>query len=202
MYIPNSKIDPKVYYTEGGEYYYSKGNINYVGFYHKDTYGNVWSGKEHTLESVRLVSSISSDVYINPDYNNTGTSYVYSTLNVSSYNTNIELPPNDSLPPTSEDYIQTYYTRFIIQYLLSSQPIFYEVNKNTYFTYFNGNNNQYFKFAEVLWKISGPLYDIKENGILKQGGVIDSNQRSVNTASSKIPTISNYLNNLTLYYKA
>jgi len=55
--------------------------------------------------------------------------------------------------------------------------------------------------VEVLWKIYGPLYDKKENGILIQGGVIDSNLRSIQEASKKISGIGNYLNDLLLYYK-
>jgi hypothetical protein len=45
------------------------------------------------------------------------------------------------------------------------------------------------------------LYDVKENGILMQGGVIDSNLRSINEARKLISGIENYLTDLTLYYK-
>ena len=107
-----------------------------------------------------------------------------------------------SLPPTSDDYNQTYYTRYIIEYKLSSQLYIIETNKSTFFQYFNSNFSKYFTFAEVLWKISGPLYDVKENGILLQGGVIDSNLRSIQQTQKIIPGIERYFTDLTLYYKS
>ena len=69
------------------------------------------------------------------------------------------------------------------------------------FVYKNGSQSTYFNFVEVPWKISGPLYDVKENDILMQGGVIDSNLRSIQQANKTIPGIDLYLTNLTLYYK-
>jgi hypothetical protein len=59
----------------------------------------------------------------------------------------------------------------------------------------------YFEGVEVLWKISGPLYDIKQNNILIQGGIIDSNTRSIQQAEQTMSGVSNYLNNLLLYAK-
>ena len=87
-----------------------------------------------------------------------------------------------------------------MSYRLSSSPLaFVEVNKQTYYTISNSLEARYYNMVEVLWKIYGPLYDKKENGILIEGGVVDSNLRSVQEASKVIPYISNYLNNLTLY---
>jgi hypothetical protein len=57
----------------------------------------------------------------------------------------------------------------------------------------------FYNTAEVLWKISGPLYDIKQGNLLVQGGIIDSNKRSIQDAEKTMPGITNYLNNLTLY---
>jgi hypothetical protein len=45
------------------------------------------------------------------------------------------------------------------------------------------------------------LYDVKENGILIKGGVIDSNLRSIDQAQKTMPSIRDYLKDLTLYYK-
>ena len=73
--------------------------------------------------------------------------------------------------------------------------------KGTYFTYVNSNLSKYFNNVELLWKISGPLYDVKENDILMKGGVIDSNLRSIDQAQKNMPGIRDYLTDLTLYYK-
>jgi hypothetical protein len=55
MYIPKGKLDPTIYYTNGGEYFLSSTKTNYVGYYHKDTLGGIWTGKEHDQNSIRLV---------------------------------------------------------------------------------------------------------------------------------------------------
>ena len=202
MYLPPSVILPEIFYTYGGEYYYPTTPSFYVGYYHKDKYGNAYTGKTHTNDSQKLNPAFTTSLPVE----NLGTNTLantYSNLDLSSQNYfSMALPSNDSLPPTSEEYVQTYYTRYILDYKLSSQLYIIETNKSTFFEYLNNTNfSKYFGFAEVLWKISGPLYDVKENGVLMQGGVIDSNLRSINEARKLIPGIENYLVDLTLYYK-
>lgn len=202
MYLPPSVILPEVFYTNGGEYYYSN-QIIYVGYYHKDKYGNVYTGEIHDNTSQKLIPAFNLSSPLPSEIGISTLANTYNNLDLSPQSSfGLQPPPSNSLPPTNEDYIQTYYTRYIIEYKLSSQPFIVETSKSTYFTYFNSSFNSYFNFAEVLWKISGPLYDVKENGVLIQGGVIDSNLRSINTASNKISQISSYLNDLTLYYKS
>lgn len=202
MYLPPSVILPETFYTYGNEYYYATNQAFYVGYYHKDKYGNAYTGKTHTNDSQKLNPAFNKR---NPTPADLGISTLASTYNNLDLNPQssigLSIPLNDSLPPTSEEYVQTYYTRYILDYKLSSQLYIIETNKSTFFEYFNSNFSKYFGFAEVLWKISGPLYDVKENGILMQGGVIDSNLRSINEAKKLIPGIENYLVDLTLYYR-
>lgn len=204
MYIPLNKIDPKIYYTNGGEYYYASNLTNYVGYYRKDINGRSYAGKELTVNSPKLVPSFTVSNSPSPNINlGSGLSTTYFSI---SKNTKQQLlesfnPIPNSLPPTPQEYEQTFYVRYFLEYLLSSKPIIVEVNKGTYFTYVNSNLNKYFNNIEVLWKISGPLYDVKENGILLKGGVIDSNLRSIQQAQKQMPGIRDYLTDLTLYYK-
>ena len=201
MYLPPSVILPEIFYTYGGEYYYSTTPSFYVGYYHKDKYGNAYTGKTHTNDSQKLNQSFNTSLPIEDLGINT-LANTYNNLDLSSQNYfGMSLPSNNSLPPTSDEYNQTYYTRYILEYKLSSQLYIIETNKSTFFNYFNNNFSNYFTFAEVLWKISGPLYDVKENNILIQGGVIDSNLRSINQAQKTMPSIRDYLTDLTLYYK-
>jgi hypothetical protein len=203
MYIPANKIDPQIYYTPGGDYYYPTNYADYVGFYRKDLRGNAYSGQNINNQSIRLVPAFQSktvdpNVSISSVSANEYTQILESTIQL---NLSVLVPQNDSLPPTLDEYNQGFYTRYILQYKLSSKPVFVEVNKGTYFLYKNSSNGQYFNNVEVLWKISGPLYDQKQNGTLMKGGVIDSNKRSIQEAEKIIPGITNYLNNLTLYYR-
>ena len=204
MYIPPNKIDPRVYYTNGGEYYYASNLTNYVGYYRKDTNGRAYAGKELTVNSPQLTPSIIVRSSPPPNINlGSGLSTTYLSISRKTKQSLIESsnPIPDSLPPTQQEYDQTFYTRYFLEYLLSSKSIIVEVNKGTYFNYVNSNLRKYFNNVELLWKISGPLYDVKENNILIQGGVIDSNLRSIDQAQKKMPGIRDYLTNLTLYYK-
>jgi hypothetical protein len=202
MYIPKGKLDPNIYYTNGGEYYLSTTRTEYRGYYHRDLLGGVWTDKEHSVNSIKLVTPIpQTPKPDNINFRDGQSSTYYRVSQVSNKPTpqQVELPPNDSLPPTQEEYQQTYYTRYITQYKLSSKPTYTEVNKNTYYIMQNSLESKYFGMVEVLWKIYGPLYDKKENGILIQGGIIDSNLRSIQEANKTMPGISDYLYNLTLY---
>jgi hypothetical protein len=205
MYIPKGKLDPTIYYTNGGEYFLSSTKTNYVGYYHKDTLGGIWTGKEHDQNSIRLVL-LSETTEIIPNNINTFNSdsiiyYQTKRKNNKPIITESSIPVSDVLPPTSSDYQKTYFTRYILQYKLSTSPIYIEVNKNTYYTLLSSPDINFYNTVEVLWKIYGPLYDIKQSNLLIQGGIIDSNKRSVQEAEKIIKGISNYLNDLTLYAK-
>lgn len=203
MYIPKGKLDPNIYYTDGNEYYLSSTRTEYKGYYHKDLFGNSWTGKEHTTDSIKLITGISSTLppsNINLKNRTSGQYYQVSQKLKKPIITESNIPVSDTLPPTPEDYQKTYFTRYILQYKLSKSPIYIEVNKNTYYTVLSSSDALFYNTAEVLWKISGPIYDIKQNNILIQGGVIDSNKRSIQQAEKIIPGISNYLTDLLLYY--
>jgi hypothetical protein len=201
MYIPKGKLDPKVYYTPGGTLFLSTNQLEYVGYYHKDTYGNSWTGKEHTIDSIQLIG-LSPSNQINSNINTqsiVSSEYSNIAIRTGGMISSTSIPIQTALPPTEEDYNQTYFTRYILKYKLSSSPIFIEVNKSTYFQTISSQDGEYFDNIEVLWKISGPFYDEKENNILIRGGIYNSNLRSIELSEQKIPGISNYLNNLLLY---
>ena len=202
MYIPKGKLDPNIYYTNGGEYYLSTTRTEYKGYYHKDLLGGVWTDKEHSVNSIKLVTPIPQTP--KPDNINfrDGQSSTYYRVSQKSNKPTpkqVAVPVSDALPPTQEEYQQTYFTRYILQYKLATKPVYIEVNKNTYYSILNATESNYYNMVEVLWKIYGPLYDVKKDNILIQGGIIDSNKRSVQEAEKIIKDISNYLNDLTLY---
>jgi hypothetical protein len=203
MYIPKGKLDPTIYYTNGGEYFLSSTKTTYTGYYHKDTLGGVWTGKEHDKNSIKLVSLSKNAESIPGNINtfNSNSVVYYQTKRKDNKPvvTESSIPVSDTLPPTPDDYQKTYFTRYILQYKLSTSPIYIEVNKNTYYTVLSSPDLLFYNTAEVLWKISGPLYDVKQGNLLVQGGIIDSNKRSIQEAEKTMPGITNYLNNLTLY---
>lgn len=199
MYIPKGKLQSGYSYTKGNEYFLPSTNLPYIGYYHNDTYGNAWTGQTHTNTSIQLIRP--PQVSIPDNINKLEASPVKYSQLVPNKVPNLSLYKNNSLPPTQEEYNKTYTTRYIISYKLTSKPVYVDVNKDTYFKMINSPDKQYYYYGEVLWKISGPLYDEKQNNILVKGGVIDSNKRSVQQAQTNIPGVENYLTNLLLYYK-
>jgi hypothetical protein len=201
MYIPKGKLDPNIYYTDGGEYIVSTTGLYYVGYYHKDTLGGVWTDKTHSVSSIKLNLPKKSILDNNINTFNRD-SVVLATITKKTQNpinTSINQPLQNALPPTPEDYDRTYFTRYIIKYKLSSELYFVETDKNEYYRLQQSSDQKYYYFSEVLWKISGPLYDVKQDNVLIVGGIIDSNKRSVQEAEKTTPGISNYLVDLTLY---
>ena len=201
MYIPKGKLDPNIYYTDGGEYIVSTTGLYYVGYYHKDTLGGVWTDKTHSVSSIKLNLPKKSILDDNINTFNRD-SVVLATITKKTQNpinVSINQPLQNALPPTPEDYDRTYFTRYIIKYKLSSELYFVETDKNEYYKLQQSSDQKYYYFSEVLWKISGPLYDVKQDNVLIVGGIIDSNKRSVQEAEKTTPGISNYLVDLTLY---
>jgi hypothetical protein len=200
MYIPLGKLDPTIYYTDGGEFIIQSTGIEYIGYYHKDLYGGTWTGKTHTVDSLSLSqpSSTTLDPLVNL-YEATSAEYNDLLKKTRSSITPTQLPRNSSLPPSQDDYERSYYTRYIFRYKLSSGLTFGETSKNDYFAIVNSVDKDYYWFAEVLWKIRGPLFDEKQNNILMRGGIVDSNKRSIQSAEQYIPDLSFYLNDLILY---
>jgi hypothetical protein len=201
MYIPKGKLDPNIYYTDGGEYIVSTTGLYYVGYYHKDTLGGVWTDKTHSVSSIKLNLPKKSILDNNINTFNRD-SVVLATITKKTQNpinVSINQPLQNALPPTPEDYDRTYFTRYIIKYKLSSELYFVETDKNEYYRLQQSSDQKYYYFSEVLWKISGPLYDVKQDNVLIVGGIIDSNKRSVQEAEKTVSDISSYLVDLTLY---
>ena len=135
MYIPKGKLDPNIYYTDGGEYIVSTTGLYYVGYYHKDTLGEVWTDKIHSVSSIKLNLPKKSILDNNINTFN-GNSVVLATITKKTQNpinTSINQPLQNALPPTPEDYNRTYFTRYIIKYKLSSELYFVETDKNEYY---------------------------------------------------------------------
>ena len=200
MYIPKGKIENKQYYTNGGEFRLSNGT-EYIGYYHKDTFGNNWTGKEHTNASSQLISASPS---ITKD-NNSGSDYQTLKYNKINGTSNI-LGPNAQLIPTTNysvsvgDYAVGYKRRYFIKYNASTRLKFDELSSSTYKD-LQLDNSQYhtvmYTLVSLMWRVRGPLEDQYKNNILIRPGVYSSNKRSVDEAEKTCPGIRLYLTDLT-----
>lgn len=200
MYIPKGQIEQKYYYTDGGVYRLST-NVEYVGFYHKDTLGNIWTGQTHTSESVKLTSFIPNTFLDNNSSREINT-VIYNRLNKTS---NIVGPSALPITPSNfevsnKDYETGFLTRYFVKYNASTKPKFDEISGST-FRDAAKNLSQYhtnmYTFVSLLWRVRGPLLDQYKDNILIKPGVYSSNKRSVEDAEKRCQYINLYLTNLT-----
>lgn len=198
MYIPISNIT-EVNYTNGGEFLIRSNQFPYIGYYHKDIDNNYWSGKTHTDSSVLLTNLSDSKNIDWNKYNNVSGGYTKLNPKV--------LPPtvilSDFILPTVTDYNNGFFNRYILKPTISSQiNDFVEVKFDKYKSVLQSKDLQtLYSFINIVWKLTGPLYDVYKDNIRMMSGIIDTNKRSIQEAEKFIPNLSLYLTDLTQFGK-
>jgi len=197
MYIPISNILFSKY-TNGEEFIFKSNLQPYVGFYFVDKSNNVYTGKTYTSDSVELLrrnpnTSINSNVVFNG---------VYASLNPKTL-PSLNITP-DFIKPTSTDYTNGFMTRFILKPTISSQVNdFIEVKSDKYTSVIQDSDAKVlYKSVSLVWKLTGPLYDVYRNNIRIMPGIIDSNKRSIAEAEKFIPNLSLYFTDLIQFNKS
>lgn len=187
MYIPISNILFSDY-TNGGEFIFKSNLQPYTGFYFVDKNNNVYTGKTYTSNSVELLrrnsnTSTNSNIVFDSKY---------ASLNPKT------LPPlvitPDFVQPTNTDYNNGFMTRFILKPTISSQiNDFIEVRSDKYISVIqDGDAKVLYKSVSLIWKLTGPLYDVYKDNIRILPGIIDSNKKSLAEAEKFIPNLSLY----------
>lgn len=193
MYIPVSNIISSGF-TNGGDFVIKSNGQAYSGYYFTTTNDKFYTGQTWTSNSVELekiFQSSSTNVF----------GGIYSSLNPNS------LPPTsftaDFIMPTQQDYNNGYFIRYILKPTISTQlNNFIEVKSDKYTQVTQNNDLQtLYKFANVVWKLTGPLYDTYKDNIRIASGIIDTNKRSIQEAEKFIPNLSLYFTNLTQFGK-
>lgn len=101
--------------------------------------------------------------------------------------------------PTEEDYKVGKITRYIARQRNGTQFKIMEISKQTYDDMQNRRNGVNFalwKTISIFWQISGPLYDEKVDNIKTRAGIINTNQRILDTAEKNFIGIKQYLSDL------
>lgn len=193
MYIPISNII-ETNFTNGGQFVIRETQKEYSGFYHKDINNNFWTGKTHTDSSVLLDNINTSQSIDWTKYNSISGNYTKLNPKV--------LPPISFTPdfifPTEQDYNNSYFIRYILKPTISTQTNdFIEVKVNKYQEVLKSKDLQtLYLFANVTWKLTGPLHDVYRNNIRTISGIIDTNKRSIQEAEKFIPHLSLYFTDL------
>lgn len=81
-----------------------------------------------------------------------------------------------------------------------NEDLVFETDATQYEQWLSGQlDRNLWDIMPCVWRITGPLYDTTQNGILLPG-VITSNQLAINQIQPALPTITNYISNFTEYY--
>ena len=171
MYYPKSEI-LKVDYTSGTEFLVKSTLVFYTGDYYATNDGKYFSGKEYSPSTQQLV----------PISDNLG-----GINEIKSYDFHYAMPSED-------DYSKGSFTRYVIKRVNSGFETILEVDQTEYE---RAVKDPLYSTAKFFWKLTGPLYTTPE-GI---PGIVNTNQKTLESLEKVIPGITNYFTNLAQYAK-
>ena len=178
MYYPKSQISTNLY-TSGNELENEFTGKNYIGYYFKTSNGTYQSGKTpQSPGSINLIlqrnekgftspNLIKDNKLLNQSKNSDSSTnnekkpfYIddpyFSISNIDYFAKNISAPVNSVIYPTESDYINNRFQRYFLR--KANNPIFKEVNKQTYTLYVNQDSSVQFDLYypfKFLWTIAG-----------------------------------------------
>jgi hypothetical protein len=197
-YFPKSRIIPNLISNPG-----QFNNID--GSPYSGPYYTTFDGKSFTGNSPYDGASrplILKVPILNPNISTDPNSLNYTRLNSS--NTAVLVDPTPFTPtPTVLDYKAGKITRYIARQRNGTQFRIMEISKQNHEDLINlkgGANSSLWKSIAIFWQISGPLHNTKINGITT-AGIIDTNQRILDTAEKNFVGIKQYLSNLSQFSK-
>ena len=176
--------------TTGNEWMFIDGT-EYIGQYHSYTTGEIFSevnfvdGKSRKLipyvdvKSIGVQSPEGMDLAKNFHYNN-----------IKSLDIKKQTMPNRDIEAITDKDLKKGYMERYFGYRYDDSCI--ELNKEKFnqIGSDDGLSGVVYKKLKLKWKLTGPIYDIKDNnGKIIESGVFDSNKRTVSFISEKHPSI-------------
>lgn len=167
MYYPASQIQTNLY-TNGGEYSIKSTNQNYIGYYHKTSFGTFFSGKTpndiNIQELIKIEespnSNLTSEAFIYNNTSNDASIIEYNKLN-SNLNKSFIVPNSFNPIPTQEEYSLGEFTRYFCK--KTNEIIYMEISKSTFDKLVDKDPSYlwqlYIPFS-YKWRISGNKEDI------------------------------------------
>jgi hypothetical protein len=198
-YYPKSRIIENRQANQG-EFTLPDGR-EYTGPYYTTFDGQSFTGANpFTINSRPLIPRISS--------NNEGNIIQNENLEIFNSLNPLNLSLIDPTPftptPTLEDYRAGKITRYFARQRNGKQFRIMEINKETFDALNNrskGLNTSLWKTISIFWQISGPDRTQVVNGIRRQAGIIDTNQRVLDNAEKNFIGIKQYLTDLKQFAK-
>lgn len=199
-YIPKSLVNNNLY-TSGGEYINPQGKP-YEGFYHELFNGQVYSGKTPLDPNKTLLKKpIQSSTGVPNNVPQDALNQQYISLNPQDQ----EIYEYGKDPETyfpilnSQDYKRGQIIRYFAKKRNQSPALIREIDKATYDDIIvQGGEYNYVLWSviKLFWKVTGPLYDSKNQYGILQSGIVNTNERLRDSANQDMKGIKQYLSNL------
>jgi hypothetical protein len=199
-FIPKRLVNSNLY-TAGSEFIDTTTGQPYEGTYHELFDGQVFSGEnpnfpnkkrlirnpQTTPPNSQVTPSIQSQEYLE-----------VKTTNLNLYKFGID--PETFIPsPTGQDYERGNITRYFAK-RRNSQPLEIKEISEISFNSITSQDGKYnyatWEVISLLWKISGPLRDSKDQYNVLRSGIVNTNERLREQANQQIRGIKGYLSNL------
>lgn len=211
IYYPEDQIIRNLF-TKGNEYMYMQDFKEYVGFYHRYTTGEIYSGYDWDgFRSRRLIR-------FRPLSESQSKYYQLKHFIVDSVGDRIKVkdgagdqyykyraPRYVRRKLTDQDLQNGHINRYFVFKRNEPRRVFFEIDQSqsaNYITNASGINQYLYGLVVIPWKVNGPEYDILINGILTKPGVVNTNLRIVDKYVKQYPLVKKILRDpreLTIY---
>jgi hypothetical protein len=193
--IEDQKANPDQFITADGK--------SYSGPYYTTFDGKTFTGKNPNDGTSRPLLPTPKTQDLNPNLSYSQDAVKFRTLSTNAPATLIDPTPYTPVP-TVLDYKAGKITRYIARQRNGTQFKVMEISKQTHENLINlrgGANSSLWKSVAIFWQISGPLRNEKINNITTRAGIIDTNQRILDTTEKNFIGIKQYLSDLQQFAK-
>ena len=108
-------------------------------------------------------------------------------------------PTDKVITPSKDDYDKGMMTRYFVAKSNDVHSQIFEVDASGYKQF---QKNPFYVVAQMRWKITGPVRNVYDRGILKNRGVTDFNMVSYEQIQQTIPKIDTKISSLLQFYKS
>jgi hypothetical protein len=197
-YYPKSRILENQQANQG-EFILPNGK-EYVGPYYTTFDGRSFTGANPFTLNSRPLIPVNTTLDLKGSVNSNAPKY--NSLNP--LNLSLIDPTPFTPTPTTEDYERGRIIRYFARQRNGKQFRIMEINKDTFEALNNRSqnlNSSLWRTTSLFWQISGPERTQVVNGIRRQAGIIDTNQRTLDITEKNFIGIKQYLTDLKQFAK-
>lgn len=186
-------------YTYGNEYKISQTGENYIGYYHINSLGNIYTGKNpNSFNSRLLIKSTlqSASTPLAQEY------ILLQQQQGDQFKLILPDPPSYFPQPEESDYDRGYFTRYFTKKINDGGiSTLKEIDQQTY-SKINSNSKDYdsymWKTTQSKWVLTGSINDTVVGGVVKKG-VRNANYNLILRASQLVEGLEYFIKDYTQF---